>query len=35
VLRVSVRLGRQMRANGYPLDEAIVPGELDDDTLNA
>ncbi|KAJ7354390.1 GMC oxidoreductase-domain-containing protein [Mycena albidolilacea] len=35
VLRVSVYLGRQMSANGYPLDEAIVPSALDDDTFNA
>ncbi|KAF8176881.1 GMC oxidoreductase-domain-containing protein, partial [Mycena galopus ATCC 62051] len=33
-LRVSVQLGRQMRANGYPLDEVAVPTAMDDDTLN-
>jgi choline dehydrogenase len=34
-LRVSIQLGRQMRANGYPLDEVVVPSALDDDTLDA
>ncbi|KAF7376886.1 FAD/NAD-P-binding domain-containing protein [Mycena sanguinolenta] len=33
-LRVSVQLGRQMRANGYSLDDILVPSALDNDTLD-
>ncbi|KAJ7225243.1 hypothetical protein B0H12DRAFT_1149397 [Mycena haematopus] len=34
-LRVAVQLARQMRANGYPLVDVLVPSALDDDTLDA
>ncbi|KAJ6594819.1 hypothetical protein B0H19DRAFT_1247461 [Mycena capillaripes] len=34
-LRVSVQLGRQMRANGYALEDVEAPRTLDDETLDA
>ncbi|KAK7055320.1 FAD/NAD-P-binding domain-containing protein [Favolaschia claudopus] len=34
-MRVSAQLCRQMQANGYPLEAAMVPSALDDETLDA